>query len=75
MEGNSLTSLINFSLRCSESSARCGLVLPELHVWKYVGYGLYIAGLVASYASFIDYLVHFLPVIKNGSSEKKVEKN
>ena len=47
-----------------ESVARCGLELPSLQIWYYVGYALYIAGLVASYASFIDYLVHFLPVIK-----------
>lgn len=46
-----------------ESCVRCGLELPELQIWYYVGYALYIAGLVASYASFIDYLVHFIPVI------------
>lgn len=46
-----------------ECCVRCGLALPSLQIWYYVGYGLYAAGLVASYASFIDYLVHFIPVI------------
>lgn len=47
-----------------ECCFRCGLELPQFNIWLYCGYGLYIAGLIASYASFIDYLVHFLPIIK-----------
>ncbi|MCR4790210.1 MAG: CDP-diacylglycerol--glycerol-3-phosphate 3-phosphatidyltransferase [Treponemataceae bacterium] len=46
-----------------ESCARCGLVLPQLQIFMYVGWALYIIGVIASYASFIDYLVHFIPVI------------
>lgn len=45
-----------------ESARRLGFVLPESLM--YVGYGFYILGLLASYISFIDYLVHFIPVIK-----------
>lgn len=45
-----------------ESAKRLGFVLPESLM--YVGYGFYILGLLASYISFIDYLVHFIPVIK-----------
>lgn len=46
-----------------ESARRLGFVLPESLM--YVGYGFYILGLLASYISFIDYLVHFIPVIKD----------
>ncbi|MCR5699529.1 MAG: CDP-diacylglycerol--glycerol-3-phosphate 3-phosphatidyltransferase [Treponemataceae bacterium] len=46
-----------------ECCLRLGFTLPSYNIWFYVGYGLYIAGLIASYASFIDYLVHFIPVI------------
>ena len=45
-----------------ESAKRLGFNLPENLV--YIGYIFYIMGLVASYVSFIDYLVHFIPVIK-----------
>ena len=45
-----------------ESARRLGFVFPESLM--YVGYGFYILGLLASYISFIDYLVHFIPVIK-----------
>ena len=49
-----------------ECAKRLGFTLPENLV--YVGYIFYIAGLIASYVSFIDYLVNFIPVIKD---EKK----
>ena len=45
-----------------ESAKRLGFNLPENLV--YIGYIFYIMGLVASYVSFIDYLVNFIPVIK-----------
>ena len=46
-----------------ECAKRLGFTLPENLV--YVGYIFYIAGLIASYVSFIDYLVNFIPVIKD----------
>ena len=45
-----------------ECAKRLGYSLPENLM--YIGYIFYIMGLVASYVSFIDYLVHFIPVIK-----------
>lgn len=45
-----------------ESAKRLGFNLPENLV--YIGYIFYIMGLIASYVSFIDYLVNFIPVIK-----------
>lgn len=45
-----------------ECAKRLGFTLPENLM--YIGYIFYIMGLVASYVSFIDYLVHFIPVIK-----------
>ena len=45
-----------------ECAKRLGYSLPENLI--YIGYIFYIMGLVASYVSFIDYLVHFIPVIK-----------
>ncbi len=45
-----------------ECAKRLGYVLSENLVS--IGYIFYILGLIASYASFIDYLVNFIPVIK-----------
>ena len=45
-----------------ECAKRLGYSLPENLM--YIGYIFYIMGLVASYVSFIDYLVNFIPVIK-----------
>ena len=45
-----------------ECAKRLGFTLPENLM--YIGYIFYIMGLVASYVSFIDYLVNFIPVIK-----------
>ena len=45
-----------------ECAKRLGYSLPENLM--YIGYIFYIMGLIASYVSFIDYLVHFIPVIK-----------
>ena len=45
-----------------ECAKRLGYSLPENLI--YIGYIFYIMGLIASYVSFIDYLVHFIPVIK-----------
>ena len=49
-----------------ECAKRLGFTLPENLM--YIGYIFYIMGLIASYVSFIDYLVNFIPVIKK---EKK----
>ena len=45
-----------------ECAKRLGYSLPENLM--YIGYIFYIMGLIASYVSFIDYLVNFIPVIK-----------
>lgn len=45
-----------------ESAKRLGFSLPANLM--YIGYIFYIMGLIASYVSFIDYLVNFIPVIK-----------
>ena len=45
-----------------ECAKRLGFSLPE--DLMYIGYIFYIMGLIASYVSFIDYLVNFIPVIK-----------
>ena len=45
-----------------ECAKRLGFSLPENLM--YIGYIFYIMGLIASYVSFIDYLVNFIPVIK-----------
>ena len=45
-----------------ECAKRLGFTLPENLM--YIGYIFYIMGLIASYVSFIDYLVNFIPVIK-----------
>jgi CDP-diacylglycerol--glycerol-3-phosphate 3-phosphatidyltransferase len=45
-----------------ECAKRLGYSLPENLI--YIGYIFYIMGLIASYVSFIDYLVNFIPVIK-----------
>lgn len=45
-----------------ECAKRLGYSLPENLM--YIGYIFYIVGLIASYVSFIDYLVNFIPVIK-----------
>ena len=45
-----------------ECAKRLGYSLPENLL--YIGYIFYIIGLIASYVSFIDYLVNFIPVIK-----------
>lgn len=45
-----------------ECAKRLGFSLPENLM--YIGYIFYIMGLIASYISFIDYLVNFIPVIK-----------
>ena len=45
-----------------ECAKRLGYSLPENLM--YIGYIFYTMGLIASYVSFIDYLVHFIPVIK-----------
>ena len=45
-----------------ECAKRLGYSLPENLM--YIGYIFYIMGLIASYVSFVDYLVNFIPVIK-----------
>ena len=45
-----------------ECAKRLGFNLPENLM--YIGYIFYIMGLIASYVSFVDYLVNFIPVIK-----------
>ena len=45
-----------------ECAKRLGYSLPENLM--YIGYIFYIMGLIASYVSFIDYLVNFIPIIK-----------
>ena len=45
-----------------ECAKRLGFSLPENLM--YIGYIFYIMGLIASYVSFVDYLVNFIPVIK-----------
>ena len=45
-----------------ECAKRLGFSLPENLM--YIGYIFYIMGLIASYVSFIDYLLNFIPVIK-----------
>lgn len=47
-----------------ESSLRLGFSLAvDYPILNTIGIALYILALVASYASFVDYLVHFLPVL------------
>lgn len=50
-----------------ECCLRISVPLP-FEVLKLVGYALYVAGLIASYVSFIDYLIHFIPLV---NSQKK----
>ena len=45
-----------------ECAKRLEILLPQNLI--YIGYIFYIAGLIASYVSFIDYLINFIPVIK-----------
>lgn len=47
-----------------ESSVRLGYsFVTEYPVLQSVGIGLYIVTILASYASFVDYLIHFVPIL------------
>jgi CDP-diacylglycerol--glycerol-3-phosphate 3-phosphatidyltransferase len=48
-----------------ESTIRLGLNGINIEVCQYIGIGLYVLCVVASYASFIDYLVHFGGLLKD----------
>jgi len=54
-----------FYMLAVESAARLGLVFPfDVAYLHYIAAGMFVLCLVFSYASFLDYLVHFVPLVK-----------
>lgn len=48
-----------------ENVVRLEIPLPYFDTFRMVSVGLFIVCLICSYASFIDYVIHFMPVFKD----------